>query len=236
MVLRHRRVGISDIPDMEATHDNPLQDGDLQDRANSAIHAIGAGAAMAGTGLLAVLAAQTGDPWKIVAIAIFGATLILLFLSSTLYHSARTLERRRLLRAIDHAAIPMLIAGTYTPFLLVNLRGSTGWWMFGTIWTLGLSSLALGILAHGSFKLARTLLFLAMGWLIVLALPPLVATLGTTSLVLLVAGGVAYSVGTIFYMLDKRLPFGHALWHLFVLGASVCHFLSIVFGVLPYGR
>jgi hemolysin III len=214
----------------------PLQDGDLQDRANSAIHAVGAGAAMAGTGLLAVLAAHTGDPWKIAATALYGATLILLFLSSTLYHSARTLERRRLLRAIDHAAIPMLIAGTYTPFLLVNLRGSTGWWMFGTIWTLGLSSLALGILAHGKFKLARTLLFLAMGWLIVLALPPLVATLGTTSLVLLVAGGVAYSVGTIFYMLDKRLPFGHALWHLFVLGASVCHFLSIVYGVLPYPR
>lgn len=220
---------------METTLATPLQDNDLQDRANSAIHAIGAGAAMAGTGILVVLSARTGDPWKIAATSLYGATLILLFLSSTLYHSSRTLERRRFLRSIDHAAIPLLIAGTYTPFLLVNLRGSSGWWMFGTIWTLALSSLALGILAHGKFKLARTLLFLAMGWLIVLALPPLVASLGTTSLVLLVAGGVAYSVGTIFYMLDKRIPFGHALWHLFVLGASVCHFLSITFGVLPYG-
>ena len=190
---------------------------------------------MAGTALLVILAARTGDPWKIVATALYGATLILLFLSSTLYHSSRTLERRRFLRSIDHAAIPLLIAGTYTPFLLVNLRGSSGWWMFGTIWTLGLSSLALGILAHGKFKLARTLLFLAMGWLIVLALPSLVASLDTTSLVLLVAGGVAYSVGTVFYMLDKRIPFGHALWHLFVLAASVCHFLSITFGVLQHG-
>lgn len=234
MVLHHPRTSTTDIRGMEATIEHPAPDGDLQDRANSATHAIGAGAAMAGTGLLVVLAAHTGDPWKIVATALYGATLVLLFLSSTLYHSARTVVRRRTLRSLDHAAIPLLIAGTYTPFLLVNLRGSTGWWMFGTIWTLGLASLALGILAHGRFKLARTLLYLAMGWLIVLALPPLVATLGTTSLVLLVAGGVAYSAGTIFYMLDKRLPFGHALWHLFVLGASVCHFLSIVFGVLPH--
>lgn len=190
---------------------------------------------MVGTSLLVVLASHTGDSWKLVASSLYGATLILLFLSSTLYHSSRSLDRRRFLRSIDHAAIPLLIAGTYTPFLLVNLRGSSGWWMFGTIWTLALASLAMGILAHGKFKLARTLLFLAMGWLIVLALPALVASLDTTSLILLVAGGVAYSAGTVFYMLDKRLPFGHAIWHLFVLGASVCHFLSITFGVLPFG-
>jgi len=208
---------------------------DLEDRANGATHAMGAGGAMAGLGLLAVLGANTGDPWKIVSLCLYGATLVLLFTASTLYHSSRTPSHRRAWRALDHASIPLLIAGTYTPFLLVNLRGPWGWSLLGAIWSLALASIALGLWSHGRHKATRTILFLVMGWLIVVALPPLFRTLTVPSLVLLVSGGVAYSVGSAFYLLDRRIRFGHAVWHLFVVAAGVCHFLSIVLGVVPFG-
>lgn len=207
---------------------------DLEDRANGAIHAMGAGGAMAGLGLLAVLGARTGDPWKIVSLCLYGVTLVLLFTASTLYHSSRSPGQRRVWRAVDHASIPLLIAGTYTPFLLVNLRGPWGWSLLLAIWSLALASIALGLWSQGRHKVVRTTLFLVMGWLIVVALPPLVRTLTPASLALLVAGGVAYSAGSAFYLLDRRIRFGHAVWHLFVVAAGVCHFLSITLGVIPF--
>lgn len=207
---------------------------DLEDRANGISHALGTGAAIAGLGLLATLAARTGDPWKIVSSCVYGSTLVILFSASTLYHSARSQAWRRILRLLDHAAIPLLIAGTYTPFLLVNIRGPWGWSLFGAIWTLALAGVGAGLASSGRFKAARTGLYLLMGWLIVVAMPPLARNLSTTGLWLLVAGGIAYTLGTVFYALDRRMAFGHMVWHVFVLGASVCHFLSITLGVLPY--
>lgn len=207
---------------------------DLEDRANGITHAVGAGAAIAGLGILATLAARTGDPWKIVSSCIYGSTLVLLFTSSTLYHSARTASWRHFLRLLDHAAIPLLIAGTYTPFLLVNIRGPWGWSLFGTIWALSAAGVAAGLASSGRFKGARIAVYLLMGWLIAVAMAPLSRNLSTPGLALLVAGGLAYSLGTVFYALDKRLPFAHMIWHVFVLGASVCHFLSIALGVLTF--
>lgn len=207
---------------------------ELEDRANGISHAVGAGAAIAGLGLLATLSARTGDPWKIVSSCIYGATLVILFSASTLYHSARSKPWRRVLRLLDHAAIPLLIAGTYTPFLLVNIRGPWGWSLFGAIWTLALAGVGAGLASSGRFKGARTILYLLMGWLVVVAMPPLARNISTAGLSLLVAGGIAYTLGTIFYALDRKLAFGHMVWHVFVLGASVCHFLSIALGVLPY--
>jgi hemolysin III len=208
---------------------------ELEDRANGISHAIGVGAAIAGLGLLATLSAQTGDPWKIVSSCIYGSTLVILFAASTLYHTARSKPWRRILRLLDHAAIPLLIAGTYTPFLLVNIRGPWGWSLFGAIWTLAVAGVAMGIASSGRFKAARTILYLLMGWLVVVAMPPLSRNISTAGLWLLVSGGIAYTLGTAFYALDRRLPYGHMVWHVFVLGASVCHFLSITLGVLPYG-
>ena len=207
---------------------------ELEDRANGITHAAGMGGALAGLVLLAILSAQTGDPWKIVSVCIYGATLVLLFTASTLYHTSRSATLRRSLRMLDHAAINMLIAGTYTPFMLVNLRGPWGWSLFGALWFLALASTILDLSSAGRFKIAKTILYLVMGWIIVIAMPPLAHSISTAGLVLLVAGGVIYSVGTAFYALDKRIAFGHVVWHVFVLAASVCHFLSITLGVLPH--
>lgn len=208
---------------------------ELEDRANEITHAIGVGAAIAGSGLLATLSARTCDPWKIVSSCVYGSTLVILFAASTLYHSARSSSWRRILRQLDHAAIPLLIAGTYTPFLLVNIRGPWGWSLFGVIWSLALAGVAAGFAGAGRFKGARTILHLLMGWLVVVAMPPLARNISTAGLALLVAGGVAYTIGTVFYALDRHMAFGHVVWHVFVLGASACHFLSITLGVLPHG-
>lgn len=206
----------------------------LEDRANSHTHAIGSGMAIAGLAMLAVLSALTGDAWKIVSTCIFGATLVLLYTASSLYHAVHRPALRRALRILDHVSISLLIAGTYTPFVLVNLRATVGWWIFAAIWSLALSGVVAELFLTGRFKKLSTLLYVAMGWIIVLAIGPLVRTLPHEALVLLVAGGLSYTLGAAFYLLDRRMPFGHAVWHVFVMGGSVCHFLSIVLGVLPY--
>lgn len=208
---------------------------EAEDRADAITHAMGVGGALAGIGLLATLAAATRDPWKIASTSVYGTTLVLLFAASTLYHAARSSTARRVLRLVDHASIPLLIAGTYTPFLLVNLRAGWGWPLFATIWGLAACGVGMTLASSGRFKTLRTLVYLAMGWLVLIAIVPLGRTLGTAGLALLVSGGIVYSAGTVFYALDRRMPFGHAVWHVLVLGASVCHFLSIVVGVIPYG-
>lgn len=205
---------------------------DIEDRANSLTHAVGAGISLAGLALLAVISARTGDPWKIVSVCVYGATMVLLFSASALYHSVRNPGLRRALRVLDHVSIHLLIAGTYTPFALVTLRGPWGWAIFGVIWFLAVAGVVKDIFLTGRFKGLSTVLYLLMGWLIVVAIVPLVRHLPSSGLVLLLSGGLAYSFGAVFYLLDKKLPFGHAVWHLFVLGGGVCHFLSVVFGVL----
>jgi len=205
---------------------------DLEDRANSLTHAVGAGIFVAGLALIIVLASLTGDPWKIVSVSIYGATLVILYTISTLYHSVKSIKVRRVFRILDHVSIHLLIAGTYTPFMLVSLRGPFGWSIFGMIWGLAVIGIAADVFFTGRFKTLSTILYLLMGWLIVIALRPLSHVLPTAGLALLFAGGAAYSLGAAFYLFDKRLPFGHMVWHLFVLGGSVCHYLSVVLGVL----
>jgi hemolysin III len=205
----------------------------LEDRANSFTHAVGTGMGLAGLVVLVVFASVLGDPWKIVSVSIFGATLVLLYATSSLYHATNRPELRKLLRIFDHVSIHLLIAGTYTPFLLVNLRGRTGWTVFGIIWGLAVAGIIKDVFLTGRFKLVSTLLYLAMGWTILAVISPLSRALPPVAMVLLLVGGLSYSLGAAFYMLDKKLPFGHAVWHLFVLGGSVCHFLSVYLGVLP---
>lgn len=207
---------------------------DLEDRANSLTHAVGVGVFLAGLALLAVLSVLTHDLWKVASVSVFGVSLVLLYSTSALYHAAREPTVRKLLRVLDHLSIRLLIAGTYTPFLLVNLRGPWGWSLFWTIWGLALVGVVADFFFTGRAKLLSTILYIVMGWVIVVAIGPLSRSLPPVALWLLVFGGLAYTLGAVFYILDKRIPFGHALWHLFVLSGSVCHFLAVVLGVLPY--
>ncbi len=194
--------------------------------ANSLTHGVGVPLSVAGLVLLLLEASGAGDAWRVVSTAIFGTTLILLYTASTLYHALRGEALRRRLRKFDHAAIFLLIAGTYTPFLLVTLRGPWGWSLFGVIWGLAVAGVVLKFWFAGRFKVASTLVYLVMGWLVVLALKPLVAALPSGGLTWLIAGGACYTLGTVFY-LWRRLAYHHAVWHLWVLGGSVCHWVAI---------
>ncbi|MSU25256.1 MAG: hemolysin III family protein [Opitutus sp.] len=203
-----------------------------EERANALTHGLGAALSVAGLVVLVTLASRSGDAWRVTATAIFGATLVLLYTASTLYHSFRDERLKKILRKFDHAGIFLLIAGTYTPFLLVNLRGPWGWSLFGIIWTLAVAGVALKFWFTGRFRVASTLLYIGMGWLVVVALRPMLRAVPATALWLLLVGGLFYTVGTVFY-LWKRLPYHHAVWHLFVLGGSACHFFAVIAAVLP---
>jgi hemolysin III len=203
-----------------------------EELANALTHGVGALLSVAGLAVLVTLASRHGDAWSVTATAIFGATLVLLYTVSTLYHSLRGEALKRLLRKFDHAAIFLLIAGTYTPFLIVNLRGPWGWSLFGVIWGLAATGVTMKFWFTGRFKILSTLLYLAMGWLVVIALRPMLRAVPADGLWLLLAGGLCYTVGTAFYVW-KRLPYHHAIWHLFVLGGSICHFFSVLAAVIP---
>lgn len=205
----------------------------LEELLNSLSHGVGAGLSIAGMVVLIVLAADMGDAWKVVSFSIFGASLTLLYLSSTLYHGFRRPALKRAFKMLDHCAIYLLIAGTYTPFLLVNLRGPVGWTLFGVIWSLALAGIALKVVYGHRFKLLRVGIYLAMGWLILVASADLAASLNGLAMKLVVAGGIVYTLGVVFY-LGNRIPFNHAIWHLFVVGGSVCHFYAVYYGVLPF--
>lgn len=201
------------------------------ERFNSWSHLIGAGLAITGLVLLLSVAGITGDPWKIVSVAIYGSTLVLLYVISTLYHSLRG-KAKAVFQRLDHCAIYLLIAGSYTPFALVTLRGPLGWTIFGVNWGLAL----LGIIQENILgKRTRILslgIYVTMGWLIIFAIKPLIAALPAAGMVWLAAGGVVYTLGIVFYVLDTRIPHGHGIWHLFVLGGSLCQFISILFYVI----
>ncbi|WP_375193994.1 hemolysin III family protein [Marinobacter sp.] len=205
----------------------------IEEWLNSATHGLGAVLSVIGTVALIVGASEVGDVWKIVSFSIFGASLVLLYLASALYHGARRPELKRAFKTLDHCAIFLLIAGTYTPFLLVNMRGTVGWTLFAVIWSLAISGVVLKVIFKNRFKLARVGIYIAMGWLITFASSDLVASLSETALNLTIAGGIVYTAGVIFYLAD-RIPYMHAVWHLFVIGGSACHFSAIYFGVLPY--
>jgi hemolysin III len=203
--------------------------------AHAVLHGVGIVLAIVGLTVLVALAARHGTAWHVTACAVYGTTLVLLYVASTLYHSIpqQALPRaRHVLRVLDHCAIFLLIAGTYTPFTLVNLRGPWGWGLFATVWTLALAGIVFKVLATGKLRVVSVLAYIALGWCIVVALEPLRATVPLRGLVLLVAGGLAYTLGTVFFGL-KRMRYHHAVWHAFVLGGSVLHFFAILVSVIP---
>lgn len=200
--------------------------------ANSVTHGFTAVAGIVALVLLVVVAARTHDPWRIVAVSIYGASLVLLFAMSALYHAFTGPRVKGVFRRLDHTAIFLLIAGTYTPIVLVAARGAVGWTLFVAIWTLALGGILFELFFLDRFKWLTVAIYLGMGWLAVLGGRTLWNALSAPALTWLAIGGLIYTLGVVFYTC-KRLPFNHAVWHLFVVGGSVCHFVGIYFHVLP---
>lgn len=196
-----------------------------EELANALTHGLGAIGGVAATAVLIVMAAFRSDAWGIVGAAIFGAALITLYTASTVYHAVRREPLKERLKVLDHGAIYVLIAGSYTPFMLGDLRGGWGWALFGVIWGLALAGVVFKLFFTGRFPRLSTILYLAMGWLVVLAVGPMLRELATPVLLWLVAGGLAYTAGTIFY--HGRMRYTHAVWHLFVLAGSACHTVAV---------
>jgi hemolysin III len=199
---------------------------------SSITHAVGAALGVAALAVLVTLGALQGDAWRVTAFAVYGTTIVLLYLFSTFYHSTRRSELKKLFRYLDHSAIFLLIAGTYTPFLLVKMRGAWGWSLFGTIWGLAVLGIMLNVVLMGRSRWISTSVYIGMGWLVVVAIKPLLACVAGGGIAWLVAGGLSYTLGAAFYIW-KRMPYNHAVWHLFVLGGSVCHFVAILLYVAP---
>lgn len=200
--------------------------------ASSVVHGVGGLLAIVGFVVLVTLASLRGDAWHIVGCSIFGATMVLLYVVSTLYHSVPGPRAKVLLRAFDHSAIFLLIAGTYTPFALVNLRGPWGWSLLSLVWGLAVLGIFLRVTMGRRSEKAAVALYIAMGWCVVVAVKPLVAAVAPGGLALLLAGGLAYTGGVVFYAW-RRLPYHHAIWHVFVLAGSALHYFAILFYVLP---
>jgi len=200
--------------------------------ANSVIHGIGIVLAIGGLGVLTAFASVYGNAWHIVSCSVFGATLVILYTSSTLYHSIQLPRAKTALRILDHSAILLLIAGTYTPFTLVNLRGPWGWSLFFIVWGLAVLGIIFRVTILRRKMTVFFLLYLIMGWLVVVAFKSMLVTIATGGLVLLLLGGVVYTIGIGFYAW-RRLPYNHAIWHGFVLIGSVLHFFAVLFYVIP---
>ena len=202
--------------------------------ANSVTHGIGAVLSLAGLIVLVVIAATGGTAWHIVACVVYGVCLLWLYLCSTLYHALPGVRTKRVFRILDHSAIYLLIAGTYTPFTLVNLRGVWGWSLFGVVWTLAICGIVFKSLYTGRLEMLSNAVYLGMGWLAVVAIRPLLDVLPWEGFLWLLAGGLAYTAGLIFYASKKR--YAHAVWHMFVLAGSVFHFCAVYRYVLPPSR
>jgi hemolysin III len=194
------------------------------ERFNIITHLVGTELALAGT---TALIAAARDAKTIVAVGIYGAMMVLLFLSSTLYHTLQG-GAKKLFHVFDHCAIYLLIAGTYTPFTLVTLRGPWGWTIFGIIWALALVGILKDVFFHGRYRVMSVVLYVVMGWLVVIAFAPLQRALPTQGIVWLVAGGVVYTAGIVFYALSKRVAHTHGMWHLCVMGGSTCHYMVVL--------
>ena len=205
-----------------------------EELANALTHGLGAIAALVGGGILVTLAVLHGDRWQLAAAIVFASSLLLLYVASTLYHASRHPLARARLKVFDHCAIYLLIAGTYTPFTLIGLRGELGRNLFIAIWTLALAGIVFKLFFTGRFKLVSTLIYIAMGWLVVLAIKPVMAALDAWTFGWLLAGGLAYTLGTVFYH-RPGLRYSHAIWHLFVVTGSVCHYIAVMAQVLPRG-
>jgi hemolysin III len=197
-----------------------------EEKVNAITHGIGAVLSVAALVLLIIQACTQGNVWHIVSFSVFGTALILLYTCSTLVHSVTETKIKDVFEILDHAAIYVLIAGSYTPYLLVTLRGTLGWSFFGVIWGLALIGIILKLFYVKRFILVSTLCYIFMGWLIVIAFKPLYVHLPLGGIVWLVVGGLLYTLGSVFYVW-RRIPYHHAIWHLFVLAGSACHFISV---------
>ena len=197
------------------------------ERFNSISHLVGAALAVAGTAVLVVMAARLGDPWKIVGFSIYGAMLVALYTSSTAYHSVRG-RAKEILQKVDHCSIYLLIAGSYTPFALVSLRGPWGWSLLGVVWGLALLGIAQEIWLAKGARVLSLVIYVLMGWLALVAVVPLWEALTPAGFGWLLAGGACYTLGIVFYATDHKVRHGHGLWHLFVLAGSICHFVTVL--------
>ncbi len=204
-----------------------------EELAHGISHGIGTGLAVLGLVFLLVTAIRYGTIWHVVSAAIYGSSLILLYLASTLYHLFSAPNLKRFFQQLDHSMIYILIAGTYTPLTLVTLRGAWGWSLFGLVWGMAISGLTLELLIKKRIQWLSLTIYLGMGWLLVIAIKPLMVSFATGGLILLLTGGLFYSVGIIFYIW-KNLSYHHAIWHLFVMAGSAAHFLAILLYVMPH--
>ncbi len=204
----------------------------MEEIVNAVTHGIGFGMSIAALVVLLVFGSKNGTAIHIVSFSIYGATMIILYLASTLYHSFPKGKTKNILEIIDHCAIYLLIAGTYTPFTLLVLKGKIGWIIFFIIWVIAVAGVVFKAVFIKKFKILSTLFYIFMGWMIVSAIKPLIANLQSGGFWLLVLGGVLYTVGTIFYTWEK-VKFNHAIWHLFVFGGSMAHFFSVFLYLVP---
>lgn len=197
---------------------------------NSITHGIGTLLSIAALVSLVILAVVKGNTWHVVSFSIYGSSLVLLYLASTLYHSFTKEKLKNIFARFDHAAIFLLIAGTYTPFLLTVLRGTLGWTLFGIIWGVALAGVVIRSIYLTRFRKLMVGLYLAMGWMFVVAVGPMIKNLPQTSIIFLFLGGIFYSAGVIFYM-KRNLKYGHGIWHLFVLAGSIMHFFAVIYSL-----
>jgi hemolysin III len=197
---------------------------------NSITHGIGALLSLAGLVILTVFAVKKGDAWHVVSFTIFGTSMFLLYLSSTLYHSVTQAKIKNLFARFDHAAIFLLIAGTYTPYVLTTIRGPLGWTLFGIIWALAITGIVIRSIYLTRFRKLMMWFYVAMGWMFLIAVVPMVKNLPATSLTFLFIGAGCYSLGVIFYAW-RNLKYGHGIWHLFVLAGTITHFFSILYSL-----
>jgi len=204
----------------------------LEEKVNIASHAIGLLLSVFALAFMVTRASLHGNAWHIVSASLFGASMIALYAASTWYHSTRDPQLRARLRIVDHAAIYVLIAGTYTPFVLVTLRGAVGWVIFGISWGMALAGITLKLFFTGKFNLLSTLMYVFMGWIIIFAVKPLINNLPPEGLFWVIAGGIAYTLGAIIYSI-RKIPFNHAMFHVLVVVGSACHFLAVYSYVLP---
>jgi len=214
--------------------DNPIRK-DAEERANSITHGVGLVLSIAGFAVLLTLAVMHGSALRIVSCAIYGSTLICVYAASTLYHGITAPRFKHALKIVDHCAIYLLIAGTYTPFLLVNLGGHWGWSLLGVIWGLAMTGILLKFWFVDHFKIFSTAVYLAMGWLAVVAVKPLLLHISTWGIAWLVAGGLMYTIGVAFFA-APRLRYGHAIWHVFVMAGSICHYIAVLLVVVPAAK
>lgn len=208
--------------------DNRFQYSQKEELANALTHGIGVILSLPGIVFLTLKALNEGDHWHLVSYMIFSISLLIMFSSSTLYHSVPGQNAKKKLRKLDHSAIYFLIAGTYTPFLMTNLRGTTGWIMFAVVWIFGIVGIVVKLATKIKSKWLSATIYLVMGWLAVFIAQSMISNLPEISIVYLALGGLFYTLGVIFYIW-KNLPYNHAIWHLFVLGGSICHYFSIYY-------